>query len=376
MEFTINRAAFIKAMNNVNRAISSRTSMTILKGIKLVLDETGLTLTGSNTDISIEILIPDNDDEAKLQIVESGAIVLPATFFSNIVKRLPGETFKLTNASGLQTKIASENAEFDINGQDANNYPHLPEIEVRNDLTLSADTLDEIIRQTVIAVSKQLSQPILTGVHFILAGGNLTAVATDRHRLAQRSVAFDDSDVNADIIVPGTSLTQLQAMLDEVEKVDVRVAENQVIFQLGENTTFYSRLLEGNYPDASRLIPTEKRTTLTINARDLLQTIERAALLSHEGRSNVIQFAIASEKSLISSNSPEVGRVEEQIFAAETAGDDLTISFNPDYMREALRSFGDEQIQIGFKTALDPFTLVPTNNETNFIQLITPVRTY
>lgn len=376
MEFTINRAAFIKAMNNVNRAISSRTSMTILKGIKLVLDETGLILTGSNTDISIEILIPANDDEAKLQIMEPGAIVLPATFFSNIVKRLPGETFKLANASGLQTKITSENAEFDINGQDANNYPHLPEVEVRNDLTLSADTLNEVIGQTVIAVSKQLSQPILTGVHFILASGNLTAVATDRHRLAQRSVAFDDSDVNADIIVPGTSLTQLQAMLDEVENVDVRVAENQVIFQLGENTTFYSRLLEGNYPDASRLIPTEKRTTLTINARDLLQTIERAALLSHEGRSNVIQFAITSEKSLISSNSPEVGRVEEQIFAAETAGDDLTISFNPDYMREALRSFGDEQIQIGFKTALDPFTLVPTNNETNFIQLITPVRTY
>ncbi|NEZ90154.1 DNA polymerase III subunit beta [Weissella paramesenteroides] len=376
MEFTINRAAFIKAMNNVNRAISSRTSMTILKGIKLVLDETGLILTGSNTDISIEILIPANDDEAKLQIMEPGAIVLPATFFSNIVKRLPGETFKLTNSSGLQTKITSENAEFDINGQDANNYPHLPEVEVRNDLTLSADTLNEVIGQTVIAVSKQLSQPILTGVHFILASGNLTAVATDRHRLAQRSVAFDDSDVNADIIVPGTSLTQLQAMLDEVENVDVRVAENQVIFQLGENTTFYSRLLEGNYPDASRLIPTEKRTTLTINARDLLQTIERAALLSHEGRSNVIQFAITSEKSLISSNSPEVGRVEEQIFAAETAGDDLTISFNPDYMREALRSFGDEQIQIGFKTALDPFTLVPTNNETNFIQLITPVRTY
>src|SRR5699024_2525443 len=165
MEFTINRAAFIKAMNNVNRAISSRTSMTILKGIKLVLDETGLTLTGSNTDISIEILIPVNDDEAKLQIVESGAIVLPATFFSNIVKRLPGETFKLTNASGLQTKIASENAEFDINGQDANNYPHLPEIEIRNDLTLSADILDEIIRQTVIAFSTQLCKPILTGMH-------------------------------------------------------------------------------------------------------------------------------------------------------------------------------------------------------------------
>lgn len=376
MQFTINRSEFIKAMNNVSRAISSRTSMPILTGVKLEVEESGLILTGSDTDISIEIKIPVTDDKANLVNLEPGALVLPATFFANIVKRLPGETFTLTNNDGLQAKITSESAEFDINGQDANAYPRLPEVEVTNQLVLPAETLTEVISQTVIAVSKQLSQPILTGVHFIIAGGNLTAVATDRHRLSQRTVSFGDSDVNADIIIPGPSLVQLQAMLDAVESVEVRVSENQVVFQLGDDTMFYSRLLEGNYPDASRLIPTEKRTTLTINSRDLLQTIERAALLSHEGRSNVIQFSVSDDRSSISSNSPEVGRVEEEIFAAATAGDELTISFNPDYMREALKSFGDEEIQIGFKTPLDPFTLVPTNNETNFIQLITPVRTY
>lgn len=376
MQFTINRAEFIKAMNNVSRAISSRTSMPILTGVKLEVEESGLILTGSDTDISIEIKIPVTDDKANLVKLEAGSLVLPATFFANIVKRLPGETFTLTNTDGLQAKITSESAEFDINGQDANAYPRLPEVEVTNQLILPAETLTEVIGQTVIAVSKQLSQPILTGVHFIIAGGNLTAVATDRHRLAQRTVTFGNEDVNADIIIPGPSLIQLQAMLDTVESVEVRVSENQVVFQLGDDTLFYSRLLEGNYPDASRLIPTEKRTTLTINSRDLLQTIERAALLSHEGRSNVIQFAVSDDRSSISSNSPEVGRVEEEIFAAETAGDELTISFNPDYMREALKSFGDEEIQIGFKTPLDPFTLVPTNNATNFIQLITPVRTY
>ena len=376
MQFTINRSEFIKAMNNVSRAISSRTSMPILTGVKLEVEESGLILTGSDTDISIEIKIPVTDDKANLVNLEPGSLVLPATFFANIVKRLPGETFTLTNTDGLQAKITSESAEFDINGQDANAYPRLPEVEVTNQLILPAETLTEVISQTVIAVSKQLSQPILTGVHFIIAGGNLTAVATDRHRLAQRTVSFGDSDVNADIIIPGPSLVQLQAMLDAVESVEVRVSENQVVFQLGDDTMFYSRLLEGNYPDASRLIPTEKRTTLTINSRDLLQTIERAALLSHEGRSNVIQFSVSDDRSSISSNSPEVGRVEEEIFAAATAGDELTISFNPDYMREALKSFGDEEIQIGFKTPLDPFTLVPTNNETNFIQLITPVRTY
>ncbi|QIL49987.1 DNA polymerase III subunit beta [Weissella coleopterorum] len=376
MQFSINRQILIKALNNVNRAISARTAMPILANIKLVLTEDGLTLTGSDTDISIETTIPTNDDQAQLKVDSIGGITLPATFFTNIVKRMPGEEIKLANIDGFQAKISSGSAEYDIHGQDVNSYPHLPEVDIKNQLMLPAETLIEVIRQTVIAVSKQLSQPILTGVHFILGGGNLTAVATDRHRLAQRTIPFANEEVSADIIIPGPSLLQLQGMLEEVETVEIRVAANQVIFQLGPNTLFYSRLLEGNYPDASRLIPTEKKTTLTINARELLQTIDRAALLSHEGRSNVIQFDISGEHSIISSNSPEVGKIEEEIFAAETAGDDLTISFNPDYMRDALKSFGDEEIQIGFKTALDPFTLVPTNNATNFIQLITPVRTY
>lgn len=376
MQFTINRSAFIKALNYVNRAISSRASMPILTHIKMVVEETGITLTGSDTDISIETTIEKTDDSANLKIQEIGAIALPATFFTNIVKRLPGEEMTLTQTTGFQAKINSGSAEFDINGQDANNYPHLPEITIKNQLILPADTLVEVIRQTIDSVSKQLSQPILTGVHFVLASGNLTAVATDRHRLAQRTLNFGESDVEADIVVPGDSLKQLVGMLEEVETVEIRVAENQIIFQLGANTLFYSRLLEGNYPDASRLIPTEKRTTLTINARELAQTIDRAALLSHEGRSNVIQFSISSNSSMISSNSPEVGKVEEEIFAAETAGDEITISFNPDYMKDALRTFGDTEIQIGFKTPLDPFTLVPTNNAMNFIYLITPVRTY
>ncbi len=105
MQFTINRAVFIKAMNNVSRAISSRTSMPILTGVKLVLDNNGLTLTGSDTDISIETLIPVTDDQASLTIQEPGALVLPAAFFSNIVKRLPGETFTLSNTTGFQAKI-------------------------------------------------------------------------------------------------------------------------------------------------------------------------------------------------------------------------------------------------------------------------------
>ena len=125
MQFTINRNLFLENLNNAMRAISSRASIPILSGIKLNLTDEMLTLTGSDTDISIEIQIPVNDD---LVVQSTGSIVLPARFFSEIVKKLPGKDFSFEVKESFQTKIVSENTEFMINGLDANNsvsYTHL-----------------------------------------------------------------------------------------------------------------------------------------------------------------------------------------------------------------------------------------------------------
>ena len=122
----------------------------------------------------------------------------------------------------------------------------------------------------------------------------------------------------------------------------------------------------------------DRTTTLEFNAPALLAAIERASLLSHESRNNVVKLAIttADKKIVISGNSPDVGNVEEQLDAKVVEGEDLEISFNPDYMKDALRSFGQTEIQVSFTSALRPFTLVPTEDQENFIQLITPVRTF
>ncbi len=165
-------------------------------------------------------------------------------------------------------------------------------------------------------------------------------------------------------------------MLLEVESVDIRVSLNQIVFKLGNNITFYSRLLEGNYPDAARLIPNMYNTKIITNRDILLKSIDRASLLSHLGRSNVIQAKITKNTLVISSNSPEIGEVEEEISDILIEGDELTISFNPDYMKEALKSFEDDKIQIDFKSALEPIVIKPVDDTGDFIQLITPVRTY
>lgn len=378
MKFTVHRTAFIQYLNDVQRAISSKAALEILSGIKLDLSEDGLTMTGSNSDISIETVISIADENAALNIEKTGSVVLPARFFNEIVKKLPEDSLSVEVNDRFQATIRSGSAEFIINGLDPDDYPHLPEIDSREQLTLPGDVLKQVINQTVIAASKQETRPILTGIHLAIKDGQLLAVATDSHRLSQRKLALNgDSAADYDIIVPGQSMNELAKMLGDLsEDIEIQISENQILFILG-NTSFYSRLLEGNYPDTERLIPQNSTTTLEINAPAFLRAIERASLLSHEGRNNVVKLSMqaGTNQATLYSNSPEVGNVEEELTFNKLEGNDLDISFNPDYMKDALRSFGQSEVTLNFTMPLRPFTLVPSEAQGEFIQLITPVRT-
>ena len=187
--------------SNVQRAISTKTTIPILTGMKLDLSESGLTITGSNSDISITSFISKDDSDNDLKIESTGSIVLPARFFNEIIKKLPGDNFELEVLNNNQTLIKSGVSEFTINGLDAVNYPHLPEVETDNQLVLPTDVFKEVVNQTVIAVSTQESRPVLTGVNFLITSEGLTAVATDSHRLSQRKINIT-SDEDYNLIIP------------------------------------------------------------------------------------------------------------------------------------------------------------------------------
>ena len=377
MEFSVNRNAFLAKLNDVQRVISTKTAIEILTGLKLDLTDDGLTLTGSNADITIQTQLPVTASTADLTIESTGSIVLPARFFSEIVKKLPEKTMKVTVNDRYQATITSGSASFTINGLDAVNYPHLPEIDTAEQLTIAGDVLKQIISQTVIAVSRQESRPMLTGIHVTIHNGELLAVATDSHRLSQRKITLTDApEVDYDIIVPGDAFRELSRMIDDNEQLHLRVAENQILFTWG-TTAFYSRLLDGMYPETSRLIPQDSSTQVEFNAGVLLQAIERASLLSHAGQNNVVKLELDTDaqRATLSGNSPEVGNVEEELQFSSLSGEGIAISFNPDYMKDALRSFSQATIKLAFTQPLRPFTLVPSDDQGDFIQLITPVRT-
>lgn len=378
MKFIVQREPLLKSVQDVMKAISSRTAIPILTGMKIEAKANGIVLTGSDSDISIESHIPAEEDGiVHVEQIEKGSIVLQARYFSDIVRKLPENTIEFEANDQLQVTIRSGKAEFNLNGQNAAEYPQLPKLKTDDSFELPTDLLKNVIKQTVFAVSSMETRPILTGVNLKLSDNTLNFTATDSHRLASREIPVAEANVEfSSVVVPGKSLNELSKILDDTEEtVDISVTQNQILFRT-RNLFFLSRLLDGNYPETSRLIPDQSKTTIHVNTRDLLHTIDRASLLAREDRNNVVKLTTAADGIVeITSNSPEIGRVSEEIAADSIEGEELKISFSSKYMMDALKAIDSDEVQIEFTGAMRPFILRPANGEP-IIQLILPVRTY
>ncbi|MGM7637454.1 DNA polymerase III subunit beta [Bacillus sp. Hm123] len=376
MKFSIQKDRFAQSVQDVLKAISSRTTIPILTGIKIDAATEGIKLTGSDSDISIESFIPKEEEEMVLaDIQQAGSVVLNARFFNEIVKKLPSDTIEIEVLSSFQTVIRSGQAEFNLNGLDPEEYPHLPQIEEEEVFKLPTDLLKAMVRQTVFAVSTSETRPILTGVNWQVEEGMLSCIATDSHRLALRQAAVETAS-EYNVVIPGKSLSELSKILDDSqESVEIVITENQVLFR-AKHLLFFSRLLEGNYPDTSRLIPTDSKTRLELNTKEFLQAIDRASLLAREGRNNVVKLSMIGDEMIeISSNSPEIGKVTEQVKSQAVEGEELKISFSAKYMMDALKALEGTEINIQFAGAMRPFVIRPQNDDST-LQLILPVRTY
>ncbi|KAB7707633.1 DNA polymerase III subunit beta [Bacillus aerolatus] len=378
MKFSIQKDRFAQSVQDVLKAISSRTTIPILTGIKIDATEEGIKLTGSDSDISIESFIPkEEEDQVIADIKQVGSIVLNARFFNEIVKKLPLEKIEIEVITSFQTVIRSGQAEFNLNGLDPEEYPHLPQIEEGEVFKLPTDLLKAMVRQTVFAVSTSETRPILTGVNWKVEDGELICIATDSHRLALRKAAVEtDANAEYNVVIPGKSLNELSKILDDTqEPVEIVITDNQVLFR-AKHLLFYSRLLEGNYPDTSRLIPADSKTKLELNTKEFLQAIDRASLLAREGRNNVVKLSMIGEEMIeVSSNSPEIGKVTEQVKSQSVEGEELKISFSAKYMMDALKALEGTEINIQFTGAMRPFVIRPQHDDST-LQLILPVRTY
>ena len=376
INFSINKNLFLQALNTTKRAISHKNAIPILSTVKIDVTSEGITLIGSNGQISIENFISIKNENAGLLITSSGSILLEATFFINVVSSLPDITFDFKEIEQKQIVLTSGKSEITLKGKDADQYPRIQEISVSTPLVLETSVLKKIINETAFAASIQESRPILTGVHFVLTENkNLKTVATDSHRMSQKKIILEENGDNFDVVIPSRSLREFSAVFtDDIETVEIYFTNNQLLFRR-ENISFYTRLLEGNYPDTDRLIPTEFTSVITFDKNNLRYAMERARLLSNATQNGTVKLEIINGVVSAHVNSPEVGRVNEEIDTESISGQDLTISFNPTYLIDSLKAIDSEKVTISFISAVRPFTLLPSDDTENFIQLITPVRT-
>lgn len=376
MEFSIQRDYFITQLNDTLKAISPRATLPILTGIKIDATNEGIVLTGSDSEISIEITIPNQvDGQEIINVVEPGSVVLPGRFFVDIIKKLPGKEVKLSTNEQFQTLITSAHSEFNLSGLNPDQYPLLPQVSSDDALQLPVKVLKNIIAQTNFAVSTSETRPVLTGVNWLIQQNELLCTATDSHRLAVRKLKLEEEIEDKNVIIPGKALAELnKIMTDSEDHIDIFFASNQVLFRVG-NVNFISRLLEGHYPDTSRLFPENYEIKLGLNNSDFYHAIDRASLLAREGGNNVIKLSTGDTQIELSSTSPEIGTVKEEVTANDVEGGNLKISFNSKYMMDALKAIDNEEVEVEFFGTMKPFILKPKGDDT-VTQLILPIRTY
>ena len=376
IQFSINKSFFLQALNATKRAISSKNAIPILSTIKIEVHAQHIVLTGSNGQISIENTIPVSNENAGLLITSPGAVLLEANFFINIISSLPDVSLDFTEIDHHQIVLTSGKSEITLKGKDVDLYPRLQEMTTENPLVLKTKLLKSIISETAFAASLQESRPILTGVHMVLSEQKeFKAVATDSHRMSQRKLTLENTSANFNMVIPSKSLREFSAVFtDDIETVEVFFSDSQVLFR-SDYISFYTRLLEGNYPDTDRLLTNSFETEVTFNTAALRSAMERAYLISNATQNGTVKLEITSDSISSHVNSPEVGKVTEELDSISQSGSDLTISFNPTYLIEALKALKSETVMIRFISPVRPFTLMPGDDTENFVQLITPVRT-
>ena len=371
MKFIIKQEILLESLNHTSRAISSRNLIPILTGIKFDLKKEGLFLSASDTDISIRCLIPADKIE---KIEELGSIVIGGKYIVEIIKKLPNIDITIEVLDGHKMIVSTTNTEFSLNGINPNEFPNLDLDETKEPILLDTSLFKKVINQTFFATSQNESRPLLTGINFRIEGNLMEVIATDSYRLSRKTVELDRSFDNViNIVIPGKNLLELSKIIDDDKaSIELHLFENKILFKY-KNILFLSRLLSGTYPATSSIIPDNFSVSVECSCMGLFEMIDRASLLTSDRDKNTIKLQLSNKELIISSNSPEIGKVEEKM--SVTSNDEISISFSSKYMLDAIKSFETDNINLYMNNDSSPI-IIKSSKDKSLIQLVLPIKTY
>ncbi|MFA5007068.1 MAG: DNA polymerase III subunit beta [Candidatus Izemoplasmatales bacterium] len=373
MNFTINKEVMLNNLLVAQKALSTKTPAPYLQGVKLEVYQNELVMVTSNSDISIKLSVKHES----LSVESTGEVLVPGRYFVEIIRKLDGDRIAVSVIENNMLRIVAGNSDITLNMMNVDDFPQIEFFMNDNPIRLDSKVMRSIIRQTTFATSVVENRPILTGVNIRVDGQRLVAIATDSFRLSQKVVDIPASMDNMNVVIPGRSLDELiKIMESNLEEILIHLDHKSILFEYG-NVLFQSRLLDGNFPETSRLIPYEFPIVIKFNKNDLAIAIERASLLSsREATAAIVKLYLRSDNVVeITSNSPEIGKVVEEVFPVDKAiGIPIRIAFSAKYFLDALKTFVSDQVFVKFTGEIRPF-VIEGENDHGLIQLILPVRT-
>jgi DNA polymerase III subunit beta len=358
----------LREVQTVSRAISSRASMPILGNLLLDAASNHLKITATDLELGIE-------SQISADVTEPGTITLPARIFGDIVSNLPPSTVTLDVSEGdTKTRINCESIKFEILGLPAADFPVIPVGDGEVVARIEAGLFRTMIRQTSFAVSTDETRPFLTGVYVVLENGSGRLVATDGGRLALRTAKLSGTTRGKIAsIVPSKTMAELVRALGGIEG-DVTVAshENQLIFTVA-GLRFVSRLIAGQFPPYEKVIPAEFTQRIRVGTEQLLRAVRRASITARDS-ANVVRLSAAERTLTITSNTPEVGKAQEDI-EVRAEGETVQVAFNAKFLLDALANMDTPDVSFELTGALSPGVLRPVEHS-DYLYVLAPVRVY
>ena len=342
----------------VTKAITGKTTMPVLEGIYIQANKEGLTLIGSDMDVSIETKV-------EADVIKEGSIVIDSKIFSEIIRKLPNSDVKIEISENDLIQITCEKSVFNLVFMNPSDYPSLPSINEDLSVEVPQNLLKNMIKGTSFAIAQDEARPILQGILF-----ELNLVALDGYRLAVRSELLDVDD-NIEVVIPGKTLNEVSKILEDNDDiVKITFTNNHILFNVN-NTKIISRLLDGKFVNYVSLLPQEYKLLVNVKKQDLQQGIERASLMAKDGNSNLIRLDVQEDTLVITSNS-QLGKVREEV-NINLQGDGVQIAFNSRYLLDVLKNMEEEDVVVEMTSSVSP-CVIRGKNSNNAKYLVLPVR--
>ncbi len=374
MEFKINSTDLLKALSHIHGIVEVRHTLPILSNIILEAKDDKLILSSTNLDIYCS-------DKIKAEVLQSGEVSVSAVTFFEIIKRLPSgsEVLMIMEEGENEIRLTCGRSKFNLSTLKTDDFPIISDSDLSTNFVLSADELIRIIDKTKFAVSNEETRYYLNGIFLHKAERNsiqfLRAVATDGHRLAQYDIPLPQGaeDITG-VIIPKKTIYELRKVLDDANgDVSVSLNENKIKFSFND-LKVVSKVIDGTFPDYTKVIPQKNDKNFKTNNSDLKNAIDRvsAVAVNEESKSKAIKFCIENNSLSLSVESQSKGSANEMI-DVNYSGDKVDIGFNSKYIIDICNEVDGDEISISLSDSISPAIILDKTDENLFFVLM-PMR--